>query len=166
MIMDISLDKLSFEFSKKPILVGGKAMEFYSLRKAGHDIDFVASEEDIRELIKRYPDRVKDISGDLGVCPLEFEFWKTIRFLNYEDLKEDAIQKDDYLIISLEKLLLLKVLAIDEEKYLQDTKLIVSELNNEKRSEYQEMKIHNDHLLEGIKNVVYLEQVELLEKTG
>ena len=33
----------NFKFKNPPILVGGKAMEFYGLRKAGDDIDYIIS---------------------------------------------------------------------------------------------------------------------------
>ena len=44
--MDIDLGNLNYNFKKKQLLVGGKAMEFYGLRKAGEDIDFIVSKED------------------------------------------------------------------------------------------------------------------------
>ena len=55
--MHESLEKLNFNFSKKPLLVGGMAMEFYGLRKSGRDIDLVVAEEDVISLIKLYPIR-------------------------------------------------------------------------------------------------------------
>jgi len=40
-------------------------------------------------------------------------------------LKENAIEESDYIIISLEKLLFLKALAMEIPKYHKDLKLIV-----------------------------------------
>ena len=36
--MNIKLEKLDYKFKYKPLLIGGKAMEYYGLRKAGVDI--------------------------------------------------------------------------------------------------------------------------------
>ena len=44
--MDILLEKLDYQFQNKPLLIGGKAMEYYGLRRAGADIDLVISESD------------------------------------------------------------------------------------------------------------------------
>lgn len=157
--MGIDLSKLNYKFKNKPLLVGGMAMEYYGLRKSGKDIDFIASEEDIIELIKRYPNRVKDLWGDLGVCPLEFEIWKTICCFEYDDLKEDAIEIEDILIISVEKLLLMKTLAMKEEKYLKDTQLIVEHiLENQYKDKYENIKQKNESILKNLNNIEYIEK--------
>ena len=39
--LNIDLSKLNFAFRTRPLLIGGKAMEYYGLRKAGEDINFV-----------------------------------------------------------------------------------------------------------------------------
>ena len=36
--MNIELGKLDYKFKYKPLIIGGKAMEYYGLRKAGVDI--------------------------------------------------------------------------------------------------------------------------------
>ena len=41
--MKISLELLDYKFRYKPLLIGGGAMEYYGLRKAGADIDLVVS---------------------------------------------------------------------------------------------------------------------------
>lgn len=156
--MTINLSKLHYTFRKKPILVGGKAMEYYGLRKAGSDIDFIADEKDVVELIKLYPDRVKDLWGDLGVCPYEFEIWRTIVFFNYGYFLEDALEQDDYFIVSLEKLLFMKALAMKKEKYLKDTKLIVENVINKQYKMFDKEKEHNAKLLKGIEKISYIER--------
>ncbi len=156
--MQIDLRKLNYSFHKKPLLIGGKAMEYYELRKAGNDIDFIASEIDVIELIKKYPDKVKNLYSDLGVCPYEFEIWRSIQLLKYEDLLQDAIEEDDYFVISLEKLLLLKALGIHEEKYLQDTKFIVKKINQNQYRRYDEEKKLVHKLIEDIGEVKYIEK--------
>lgn len=156
--MDIPLDKLNYSFSKKPLLIGGKAMEYYGLRKAGEDIDLIVPEEDVVNLIRQYPDRVKDLWGDLGVCPFEFEIWSTVCFFNYDDLKEGVIEQDDILIISLEKLLFMKALAINKEKYLKDTQLIVESIINKQYKKYEGIKTHNEQLLNNVGEITYIEK--------
>lgn len=154
----IPIDKLNYKFNKKPILIGGKAMEYYGLRKSGVDIDLIADEKDILELIKLYPKRVKDLWGDLGVCPFNFEIWRTIRLLNYDDLKEGAIDIGNILVISKEKLLLVKALAMEDEKYLKDLKLLVKYITDNKYKNLNKEILHNQDLLKGIKNITYLEK--------
>jgi hypothetical protein len=156
--MDIPLSKLHYSFQKKPLLVGGKAMEYYGLRQAGVDIDLIAGKEDVANLIRRYPGRVKDLWGDLGVCPFEFEIWKSICLLTYDDLCENSIDEKDYLVISLEKLLLMKALAMKVEKYFLDIQLIVQALLDKKYQGYDQVKDENVDLLTGIHDIVYIEK--------
>jgi len=155
--MNLPLDTLQYSFSAKPLLVGGKAMEYYGLRKAGADIDLIVPEKDVAALIKMYPERVKDLWGDLGVCPFEFEIWRTICFFDYEYLKIDAIEKEDILIISLEKLLFMKALAMKVEKYLNDVKLIVQNVIDTQYMQYQKQNEINQKILAGI-DVTYIEK--------
>jgi hypothetical protein len=65
--LDIPLNKLNYSFRKKPLLVGGKAMEYYGLRQSGADIDFIADKEDVFNLIKQYRERSLGRSGRLSV---------------------------------------------------------------------------------------------------
>ena len=41
-----ALAKSHLLFSEKPILIGGTAMEYYGLRKAGKDMDWIITEDD------------------------------------------------------------------------------------------------------------------------
>ena len=156
--MEIPFEKLNYKFLKKPIVVGGMAMEYYGLRKSGKDIDLIATEEDVINLIKMYPDRVKDLYSDLGVCPLEFEIWRTISFLNYDRLKENAIEEPDFLMISIDNLLLMKVLAIKKEKYLEDTKLIVEKLTKDLYKDYDNEKNKVQDIIKKLGNLTYIEK--------
>jgi hypothetical protein len=126
--MDIGLDRLAYQFNDKPLLIGGKAMEYYGLRKAGADIDLVISAIDHRNLGHQYPHHIKDLHGDIGICEYNFEIWNQICRFAYDDLKEGAIEEPSLLIISLEKLLFLKTLAIRHEKYYNDVLLLVDEI--------------------------------------
>jgi hypothetical protein len=156
--MKIDLKKLQYTFSQKPLLVGGKAMEYYGLRKAGKDIDLIVPEKDVIALIKKYPTRVKDLWGDLGVCPFEFEIWRTICFFGYDELKEGAIEGEDIAIISLDKLLFMKALGMKKEKYLRDVQLIVDEVMKKQYKGYEEKRNYNKRMLEEIQGIVYIEK--------
>ena len=126
--MDISLAKLGYQFSDKPLLIGGRAMEYYGLRKAGADIDLVASPRDHAGLKAQFPDHIRDLHGDIGVCEDGFEIWNQICRYDYDDLKPEAIEEPSILVVSLERLLFLKTLAIKEEKYYHDVLLLVEEV--------------------------------------
>ena len=129
-MIPIDLNKLNHTFQSKPLLVGGLAMEYYDLRKAGADIDFIVTGEDYEALAKLYPEHKKDLFGDLGVTIHEFELWKCILLFEYGFLSQGAIEEDEIKVISPEKLLFLKALAISEAKYEQDVRLIVEKIHN------------------------------------
>lgn len=126
--MDIDVTPVDFNFSSKPLLIGGKAKEYYGIRKAGADIDFVISANDYVQLAKKYPNNLKDLYGDLGVIIHGFEIWKTICQFDYAYLSEHAIDTKFYKIISLEKLLFLTALGMKKEKYKVDLQLIVNKI--------------------------------------
>jgi hypothetical protein len=126
--MQIPLAKLAYQFQAKPLLIGGKAMEYYGLRKAGADIDLVIAADDHARLRALYPAHIKDLYGDLGVCEYEFEIWNQICRYDYDELKTGAVEEPEILIISLERLLFLKTLAIKQEKYYHDVLLLVDEI--------------------------------------
>jgi hypothetical protein len=130
MKLNIDLKKLNHTFQSKPLLVGGLAMEYYGLRKSGADIDFIIAGEDYEALAKLYPENKKDLFGDLGVAIQEFELWKCILLFEYDFLSQGALEEDEVKIISLEKLLFMKALAISEAKYEQDVRLIVQKIHN------------------------------------
>ena len=108
----IDLTKLGYSFQHKPLLIGGKAMEYYGLRKAGDDIDFVVSADDHEELLRLFPDNVKDLHGDIGVCVNDFEIWNQICLFGYPFLKEGCIQVGDICVAHLHRLLFLKALSL------------------------------------------------------
>ena len=128
--LNIDLSKLNYAFQAKPLLIGGKAMEYYQLRNAGADIDFVICVQDYQQLAEQYPDHTQDLFGDLGVCIHEFELWQHILLFDYDFLSIDAVESKTIKIISLEKLLFLKALAISEPKFEQDVKLIVGKIRD------------------------------------
>jgi hypothetical protein len=139
-------ERLDFNFKNKPLLIGGLAMEYYSLRKAGKDVDFVLSLEDHEKLKEKYdktgmkyidknngqyyretPEYV-NLYGDKGILFNEFELWTCIIRFDYEYLSKDSIEDNYCKIISLEKLLFLKTLGIKISKYFNDVHLIVEKI--------------------------------------
>ncbi|MDR2579638.1 MAG: hypothetical protein LBC85_01425 [Fibromonadaceae bacterium] len=128
--MEINLGILNYSFINKPLLIGGKAMEYYGLRKAGSDIDFVIHNDDHKILKEIYPNNIKDLYGDIGICEYGFEIWNQICTFDYNYLKEGAIEENNYKIISLEKLLFLKALAMEIPKYHKDLQMIVKLILN------------------------------------
>jgi hypothetical protein len=136
-------------------------MEYYRLRKSGRDIDVIAPAEDIAALIRLYPGRVKDLWGDLGVCPGDYEIWKTIALLDYDTLRQGAIELEHVLMVSLEKLLQMKVMAMGIEKYLQDARLIVQRIAEEQNGpngSYRRIKEENERILSRVSDVAYIEK--------
>ena len=120
--------ELNYSFKSKPLLIGGAAMEHYDLRKRGADIDFVVTDEDYQALASLHPAFRRDIFGDLGVCMDIYEVWRTIMMFGYDHLSEEAEERSGLLVVSLEKLLLLKALGMSEEKYFKDLRLIVKKI--------------------------------------
>jgi len=133
--LNIPIETLNFHFQDKPLLIGGMAMEYYGLRKTGADIDLVISSRDHAKLKQQYPHHVKDLYGDIGICEFDFEIWNHIARFDYDELRVGAIEEPELLIISLEKLLFLKTLAIKHEKYYQDVLLLVDEILRRKYSD-------------------------------
>ncbi len=114
----------NLRFSQKPVLIGGMAMEYYGLRKSGADIDLVVCDEDYQALARQYPDNRKDIWGDLGVVLDPFEIWRCIMLLDYDFYAKDAIDEKTVYVISMDKLLLTRVFAMDIPKYRDDLNLM------------------------------------------
>ncbi len=127
--MNIDLSKLNYSFQSRPLLIGGMAKEYYGVRKSAADVDLVVTAIDYELLAKQYPDNTEDLFGDLGVKIHGFEIWKTICLFNYDFLCEKAEEKDEYKIISFEKLLFLTALAAQKnEKYKKDLQSIVEKI--------------------------------------
>lgn len=57
------LKLLNYKFLDKPLIVGGYALQYYGIRKAGHDIDMMISLRDWKKLIKLYPNNINDHGG-------------------------------------------------------------------------------------------------------
>lgn len=114
------LSLLNLEFSQKPIVIGGMAMEYYNMRKSGADIDFVICDSDYQKSALLYPEKRKDIYGDLGVIIEPFEIWRSIALLDYDFYKKGAVDEGAVQIVSLDRLLFMRVCAMEVKKYMDD----------------------------------------------
>ena len=83
----------NLSFMEKPILIGGMAMEYYEMRKAGADIDLIITDNDYQTLARKYPDQRKDLYGDLEMVIRKFEIWRSIAHLDYNFLKKMLLRK-------------------------------------------------------------------------
>ncbi|AJA47251.1 hypothetical protein CPAST_c11510 [Clostridium pasteurianum DSM 525 = ATCC 6013] len=99
-LLDDKLKQYNLTFTKKPILIGGMAMEYYGMRKSGKDIDLVICNEDYQLLANTMPEKRKDIYGDLGVVIGPFEIWRSIALLDYNFYKKDAIDVEFAFVVS------------------------------------------------------------------
>jgi hypothetical protein len=114
----------NLSFTEKPILIGGMAMQYYEMRKSGADIDLIITDNDYQILAEKYPNDRKDLYGDLGMVIGKFEIWRSIAHLDYDFFKKDAIEKENILIVSIDRLLWTRVCAMEVEKYRNDLKLL------------------------------------------
>lgn len=119
-----SLNEIPLSFIKKPIIIGGMAMEYYGMRKAGRDIDLIISQDDYQVLSEKYPDNKKDLYGDLGLIINRFEIWRSIALIDYDFFLKDAIDEGTVLIVSIDRLLWMRVCAMEVEKYKKDLDLM------------------------------------------
>lgn len=126
--LDIDLTPLRFTFTTKPLIIGGCAMQYHGLRQAGADIDLVITNDDYQRLARQYPDHRRDLWGDLGVCVHGFEIWRTIALYDYAFWSVGAIEEREWRVMSLERLLYSRVLAMKNAKYRRDLDLIVARL--------------------------------------
>ena len=117
--------EMSLAFSRKPIVIGGGAMEYYGIRKAGFDIDLVIRDEDYQRLAMEHPGERKDIYGDLGVVLWPFEIWRCINLLDYDFYLEGAQEWGGLFVVSFDRLLLMRAMARDKEKYNTDLNLMI-----------------------------------------
>lgn len=126
-----------YKFKKPPLVVGGLAMEYYNIRKTKHDYDYIVSPADWKVLKKIHPDKInlfggkteKDIDATINLKKVNVDLISTLYQFNYNYLSKDAINKDGYKIITIEKLLMLKTLSAiytNNSKSIKDQKKIVN----------------------------------------
>lgn len=117
-LLESEMQSIELSFAKKPILIDGMAMEYYGIRKSGSDIDFVVSDEDYQAFASMMPDKRKDIYGDLGIVIGAFEIWRSIALLDYNFYLKDAVEESNVFVISLDRLLLTRVNAMEAETHI------------------------------------------------
>lgn len=102
--MDKTLKLLFQDLKYKPIIIGGRALEFYKIRK-GHDYDFIIHASDHERISKSLG------SDDLGKIYVEpgIDLFIKIYNISYETLKAKAIDAKKFYVISLDDLILLKL---------------------------------------------------------
>lgn len=124
----VNLSVLGIDFSSKPLVIGGLAMEFYGIRKKGDDIDFIISNDDYELMAVKYPDSKIDRWGDLYISLDHCELLRSIFRFDYDFFSEGAIELEQCKVISIEKLFFMKVLAFDNqpevEKHARDYRLM------------------------------------------
>lgn len=146
----VDVSKLDFKFKNPPLLVSGVAMMYHGFRESDKDIDMVLSVEDHKNLSLKlapqaeileedhevgYKDSPQfvDLYDDHGILIYEYELWDSIMLFDYQDLVVDAIKEDGYLVISLEKLLILSTIrGTKKKRYMEDAIRIAGELLEEK----------------------------------
>ena len=122
--LQVELHAEQLFFNSKPILIGGMAMEYYGMRKSGADIDLIITDSDYQLLSGKYPDYRKDLWGDLGVVVGKFEIWRSIALLDYDFYRKDAVDEGDVFVVSLDRLLFMRVIAMEVDKYMSDLNLM------------------------------------------
>ncbi|WP_349670753.1 hypothetical protein [Lacrimispora sp.] len=149
-IIDVNekLNEIPLSFINKPIIIGGMAMEYYGIRKAGRDMDLIISQDDYHILSEKYPDNKKDLYGDLGFIINKFEIWRSIALIDYGFFLKDAVDEGNVLVVSIDRLLWMRVCAMEVEKYKKDLDLM---------KEY-----YNRHF----RNQCYLEEYRLINPTN
>ena len=128
------LNHLALTFTQRPILIGGNAMEYYGLREAGADIDLVICDNDYSSLEKQYPGERKDLYGDLGIVLWPLEIWRSIALLDYDFYKRNANEYASIVVVSFERLLFMRVIAREVEKYNHDLEVMVEHVYTNQRN--------------------------------
>jgi len=129
------LKKFNYKFLKPPILTGGGAMEYYDLRKIGHDYDIIISKKDKSNLLKLGYDlnlfggkTEKDVDSTFNIKKLKLDLIVTLYQYDYKFFKKESVKLGKINVISLEKLLFTKILAVrtGEKKHERDVKKIIN----------------------------------------
>jgi hypothetical protein len=135
-----------YKFKNPPILVGGKAMEYYNLRKTGHDLDYVISKYDYNKLSEIQEPNIYMPQQTPGITyrggKIDVDYFLNLYQYDYNYLKKNAIKNGNILVISKEDLILVKAMtAFDKKnkigkstikKNLNDISLIVNSLSKDK----------------------------------
>jgi hypothetical protein len=156
--MKIDFSEISHTFSQKPLVIGGKAMQYYGLRESDHDIDLVVSTMDLTEIAQKNPRNLKSLWGDLGVVVGKFEIWKSVNLLQYDQLRIGAIEESDFLVVSLEKMLLLVGLALKKEKFKKDLQLILKKIEKDCYKNFNHTEKENEKIISQLSDPLFIEK--------
>ena len=153
----IELTHLNVEFSSKPLIFGGLAMEYYGLRKHGNDIDLLITNKDYQLLSDKYPDERIDIWGNLGVNLEKYSFFRSIGHLDYRFYAVEAVEHEDFMVISFERLFFMAAAAMRSEPNVQKRKddfelIFWSNYDKYKNSEYIQYTEEHRSIYENVPN--------------
>lgn len=115
----IDFSKIGVEFTEKPVIVGGLAMEFYGLRNCGNDIDIIICDADYQKLATMYPENRGDTWGDLCVEIYGYSFMRSISRLGLDFYEVGALEFEDIKVISFERLFFMTGAAVRSEPDVQ-----------------------------------------------
>ena len=106
---EIQVNLRRFKLKDKPVLISGRALEYYDIRQPDEqydaDYDFIVSPRDYEMLKGTYPNNLRDIYGDLGVTVGKWEFWTSFCAFSYDELACDAEDAGAYYVVSVPKML-------------------------------------------------------------
>ncbi|VVU95462.1 hypothetical protein CPAV1605_1213 [seawater metagenome] len=144
--IESTLKKLNYKFQSPPILVGGGALEYYKIRKTGHDFDLIISNKDKVQLLKNEEKYKKfgfkfnkfggvtceDVDCTINFNKIHLDLIVSLYQYKYSFFNKGAIKIGNIKIASLENVLFLKTLAIVSPtgavKHRKDVKLIIEEI--------------------------------------
>ncbi len=116
---NLNLSSIDVQFIDKPLIFGGMAMEYYGLRTHGDDIDMFVTDKDYKSLADRYPESRKDIWGNLSVNLDKYSFNLCVCHMDYDFYAKEAVEYDDFKIISYDRLYFMAASAWRSEKNVQ-----------------------------------------------
>ena len=126
---------INYTFIRKPLVIGGVALEHHGIRKSSNNLDVIVSLEDWLILKNIYKENINLYGGkdesevDAAINLDGLDLIKTVYQHDYDDLCDNSTEiLRDYKIIGMHKLLVLKTLDAvynKTEKSIQDQKLIV-----------------------------------------
>ena len=126
------IKSLNYNFLDKPLIVGGYALQYYNIRKAGHDIDMMVSLRDWKKLIKLYPNKINNHGGYDSTINIrgkyDIDLIKTLYHYDYKFLSQNSKELNNCKIISIENQFLVKALPAlqkKNQKSLKDSKNII-----------------------------------------
>jgi NTP pyrophosphatase (non-canonical NTP hydrolase) len=112
--MSIDFSGVDYRFRYKPMAFAGWVLGLENIRPAGDDIDVLLTEEDFGGLAERYPEQLRIQGRDKVICLGRLEFWGSIMGYTYSQLKDaETREVDNYSIMSIKKVFLLKCLAVE-----------------------------------------------------